>query len=162
MTGFFFPVIYAQAQWREPPVMCCWYWDCYVSSLTPAHISPYSTTKSDMLPVTQVKSKQQVFHACRLIISSFTLKSLSHSMSVTYDPQCSKQINHTDWHACIRVIEHVVKCCQKKFSCEVTLLCMSLFLIDSAFVRSYCYTDHICLRLCRLELWYFNSLVDTC
>lgn len=97
MTGFFFPpMIYAQAQWREPPVMCCRYWDCYVSSLTPAHISPCSTTKSDMQPVTQVKSKQQVFHARRLIISSFTLKSLCHSMSVTYDPQCSKQINHTD------------------------------------------------------------------
>ncbi len=120
--GSFFPVIYAQAQWREPPVMCCRCWDCYVSSLTPAHISPCSTTKSDMQPVTQVKSKQQVFHARRLTISSFTLKSLCHSMSVTYDPQCSKQINHTDWHACIRVVEHVVKCCQK-----------------SSAVKSHCY-----------------------
>ncbi len=85
-------------------------------------VSTCSTSKSDIQPVTQVKSKQHVFHARRLIISSFTLKSLCYNMSVTYDPQCSKQINHTAWHACIRVVEHVMKCCQK-----------------SSAVKSHCY-----------------------
>lgn len=81
------------------------------------------------------KVKAASFSARGPIISSFTLKSQRHSRSVSYDPCCSKQINHTDWHVCRRAVQRVVKRCQEVQQWSPIAMHDFFTPIDSPFMR---------------------------